>query len=143
MHAGNSVRLDEFQEWALPACFRLTSTDDDGPGWDTEFSLDQDYPIWETDEAAALLDVTHGPRNRRFLSKEGLTGLPARLVLIDDFVPMAFVRELESLIEGGDLLAVSTAVRLVHFENTSDATTVRLDDIGDILSTSNVSKKAG
>lgn len=104
--------------------------DDGGMGADLEFSLDKDYPIYETEEPAALLDTMIGPQNGRYLSQYGLGGcLPLRRVQINEYVPVAFVRELRPVVEGGEELVTAMNVRLVRFDNTADPGSIWLDDI--------------
>lgn len=103
----------------------------DGIGYDLEFTIDADDVIYETDDPAAILDTVIGMQNGRYLSEEALFGgLPGKIrVDIKDYVPVAFVRELRPIIEGGEALVVSTTVRLVRFDNTADPKSVWLDDI--------------
>jgi hypothetical protein len=105
--------------------------DSDGMGYDLEFSLDEDDLIYETDDAAAIIDTMIGTQNGRYLSEESLFGgLPGQLRIdIKDYVPVAFVRELRPIIEGGEALVTSMAVRLVRFDNTADPKSVWLDDV--------------
>ncbi len=105
--------------------------DDGGMGVEYEFNLDTDDPVYETEEAAALLDTMIGTQNGRYLSQEALGGcLPAAFrISIKDYVPVAFVRELRPVIEGGENVIAAMTVRLVRFDNTADPETLWLDDI--------------
>ncbi|TLX17132.1 hypothetical protein [Rhizobium sp. MHM7A] len=105
--------------------------DDGGMGADSEFNLDKFEPIYETEDPAALLDTMIGTQNGRYLSQEALSGgLPMSFrIQIKDYVPVAFVRELRPVVEGGDDLVTSMAVRLVRFDNTADPASLWLDDI--------------
>jgi hypothetical protein len=103
---------------------------DDDMGSDLEFSLDKDFPIYETEEPAALLDTMIGPQNGRYLSSDGLGGcLPLKRVQTKDFMPVAFVREFRPVIEDGEAIEASMKVRLVRFDNTADPESIWLDDI--------------
>jgi hypothetical protein len=105
--------------------------DDGGMGSEYEFSLDTDYPVYETEEAAALLDTMIGVQSGRYLSQEALGGcLPLSFrISIKDYMPVAFVREFRPVIEGGEALVASMNVRLVRFDNTADPESIWLDDI--------------
>jgi hypothetical protein len=105
--------------------------DDGGMGADLEFNLDRDDPIYETEEPAAILDAMIGVQNGRYLSQDALGGcLPLLFrVQIKDYVPVAFVRELRPVVQGGDDLVTSMSVRLVRFDNTADPGSLWLDDI--------------
>lgn len=105
--------------------------DNCGMGVAYEFNLDTDNPIYETEEAAALLDTMIGTQDGRYLSQEALGGcLPATFRLsIKDFVPVAFVRELRPVIDGGEDVVTAMTVRLVRFDNTADPDSIWLDDI--------------
>lgn len=102
-----------------------------------EFTLEQDDPIYETNEAAALLDILVGRQNGRYLSGEARSewiprmgkSLIRRNVQIGDYVPVAFVRELQPVVQGGDFLVTSMSVQVVRFDNTADPETIRLVDL--------------
>lgn len=105
--------------------------DNAGIGSDFEFTLDKDYPVYECDQPAALLDIMFGPQNGRYLSQDGLYGsLPTPFRIdIQPFVPVAFIKEFRPVIEGGDAILTSTEVRLVRFDDTSDPGSLWLDDL--------------
>jgi hypothetical protein len=102
-----------------------------GEGGFYEFSMDHDEPIYETGEPAALLDTMIGIQNGRYLSEEALhRHLPRPFgVHLKYFVPVAFIRELSPVTDGGDTLVRSMDVRLVRFDDTSDPNSIWLDDI--------------
>lgn len=106
-----------------------------------EFTFDEDEPIYETDEAAALLDIMSGRRNGQCLSREARSEWTPRVTewfknrlirrkeQFEDYVPVAFIRDLQPVVDGGDLLAVSMSVRLVRFDDPADPESIRLDEI--------------
>lgn len=104
---------------------------DGGMGSEYEFNLDADDPLYETEEAAALLDTMIGVQNGRYLSQEALGGcLPLSFrIPIKDYVPVAFVREFRPVLDGGEALEASMGVRLVRFDSTADPESIWLDDI--------------
>lgn len=95
-----------------------------------ELTLDGDDPIYETEEAAAVLDVMLGRQTGRYISQEARSEwLPTVNLTIRNYIPVAFIRELEPVVPGGDFLVTSMVVRLVRFENTTDPDTIWLDDV--------------
>lgn len=116
--------------------------DNAGDGYDYSFILDADHPIYETDDPAAILDTMIGYQNGRYLSKDGqFGGLPSKYrININDFVPVAFIREMKSVIDGGERIAASMTVRLARFADTSDPESVWLDDVENILDTTGLKR---
>ncbi|MNU26929.1 hypothetical protein D3C71_153120 [compost metagenome] len=98
-----------------------------------ELTLDWDDPIYETEEAAAVLDIMHGRKTGRYISREAASDwLPRVNLSIGNYVPVAFIRELQPVLPGGDLLITSMAVRLVRFEHAMDPDTLWLDDVDNL-----------
>ena len=102
-----------------------------------EFTLDKSDEVYETEEAAAVLDIMNRGRASRCISGEARSDWlprPCRWLVkrdfrIDDYVPVAFVRELEPILEGGDELVTSMNVRLVRFDDAADPESIWFDDI--------------
>lgn len=111
--------------------------DNAGDGYEYHFEADADYPIYETDDPAAIIDTMIGRQNFRYLSEAGLYGgLPSQYRIdIADYTPVAFVRSMSPVIEGGDLLPAFLSVRYLRFGDTSDPKSTwlaNIDNQGDL-----------
>lgn len=95
------------------------------------FSTCPEDPIWETESLAVVVDLLH-PWDAPFLSQEAMFGeLPAKYSGGNAYVdprtmtPVAFRRTMEPVVEGGDLIAVSTEVLAVSFDIVRDTSSVQ------------------
>ncbi len=95
------------------------------------FSADPDDKIWETDDAACIIDILQ-PWAVPFLSEEAISGgIPEfsnwfTRENLNAMVPVAFQRVLRLVVEGGDLIPVSMTVSGIHFEIARDPESVWL-----------------
>jgi hypothetical protein len=95
------------------------------------FSSDPDDEIWETDDAAVIIDILD-PWAIPFLSADALSGIIPEFSgwftreNLNAMAPVAFQRVLRPVVEGGDLIPVAMTVSGVHFETARDPNSVWL-----------------
>lgn len=95
------------------------------------FSSDPEDDIWETDDAAVIIDILQ-PWVIPFLSDDALSGsLPEfgsgfTRENLNAMAPVAFQRVMRPVVEGGDLLPMSMSVSGVYFEDKRDPKSVWL-----------------
>lgn len=97
------------------------------------FTMDADDAIWETDDAAVVLDLLNPWGPLPFLSADGLGGyLPSRhaggsqYVDLRQFVPVCFRRTMQAVVEGGDEIPLSMEVFVASFTDQRDPGSVAL-----------------
>lgn len=93
------------------------------------FTLDDDFPIFETTDAKAIIDIRRCDGDNHSLEAKNGKLPNSSLINIDDFIPVAFVREMTPVVPGGEMFASSTVVRLVCFDETFNSDTYWLDDL--------------
>jgi hypothetical protein len=95
------------------------------------FTSDPEDPIWETDEAAVIIDILN-PWQIPYLSQDALCGCIPEFGWgmtregLNGMVPVAFQRVMRPVVEGGDPIPVSMSVSGIHFENARDPASVWL-----------------
>jgi hypothetical protein len=95
------------------------------------FSSDPEDDIWETDDAAVIIDILH-PWAIPYLSEDALSGgLPEfghwfTRENLNAMAPVAFQRVMRPVVEGGDAIPVSMSVSGIHFEIARDPDSVWL-----------------
>jgi hypothetical protein len=91
------------------------------------FTMDVYSPIWETDDAAVILDLLNPWGSLPFLSEDARGGcLPSRhaggslSIDLREMTPVCFRRQMGAVIHGGDEIATATEVFVVSFADQRD-----------------------
>jgi hypothetical protein len=105
------------------------------------FTMDADDPVWETDDVAVVLDLLNPWGPLPFLSADGLGGyLPSchaggsRYVDLRQMVPVCFRRTMKAVVDGGDVIPVSTEVFVASFADRRDPKSVVLGSLSELSS---------